>query len=177
MRAGLLLTAALAVGVSAKRVYKTEYQVVTVTKTSTRTDNDAVPTVTSTRTRTAAAHTVQHAQVQHTDNAPTVETQTVTATNTQPAHHHAKHGHGKHRANNGPTVVTHYYTVNSNPTTLSTSTSTADNGDPTNAYQATVLHNHNIHRSNHSATSVSWSDDLEDSARILASRCVYKHDT
>ncbi|KAJ5491181.1 hypothetical protein N7539_002748 [Penicillium diatomitis] len=45
-----------------------------------------------------------------------------------------------------------------------------------NSYQSTVLYNHNVHRSNHSASSLDWSADLESSAKVLASRCVYEHD-
>lgn len=63
------------------------------------------------------------------------------------------------------------------PTSLSTSTSAAATATPTNAYQETLLYNHNVHRSNHSASSVTWSGSLESSARTLAERCVYQHDT
>ncbi|KAJ6117898.1 PR-1-like protein [Penicillium sp. IBT 18751x] len=45
------------------------------------------------------------------------------------------------------------------------------------AYQHDVLFHHNIHRRNHSAPSVNWSTDLETSARALAAKCVYEHDT
>ncbi|KAF7714085.1 Uncharacterized protein PECH_001966 [Penicillium ucsense] len=45
-----------------------------------------------------------------------------------------------------------------------------------NSYQSAVLYNHNVHRSNHSASSLDWSADLESSAKVLASRCVYEHD-
>lgn len=48
---------------------------------------------------------------------------------------------------------------------------------PANKYQETLLYNHNIHRSNHSASSLGWSDSLASSAQKLAARCVYKHDT
>ncbi|KAJ5677145.1 uncharacterized protein N7477_002778 [Penicillium maclennaniae] len=63
--------------------------------------------------------------------------------------------------------------------TLATSTSSvaAATATAANAYQQAVLYNHNIHRSNHSAPSVDWSADLENSARALAAKCVYEHDT
>ncbi|KAJ6120543.1 hypothetical protein N7523_004823 [Penicillium sp. IBT 18751x] len=63
--------------------------------------------------------------------------------------------------------------------TLATSTSSvaAATATAANAYQQAVLYNHNIHRSNHSAPSVDWSADLETSARALAAKCVYEHDT
>ena len=60
---------------------------------------------------------------------------------------------------------------------LAFSTSAAATATAANAYQQDVLYNHNIHRSNHSATHVVWSADLEISARTLAAKCVYEHDT
>jgi len=39
-----------------------------------------------------------------------------------------------------------------------------------------VLNHHNVHRSNHSASPVSWSTSLEASANEVASSCVYGHD-
>lgn len=70
-------------------------------------------------------------------------------------------------------------TIEPASSTLATSTSAASTASstPANSYQQTVLYNHNIHRSNHSAPSVDWSADLESSARTLAARCVYQHDT
>ncbi|PYH88955.1 PR-1-like protein [Aspergillus ellipticus CBS 707.79] len=69
-----------------------------------------------------------------------------------------------------------------NPTTLatstsSTSTSASATATAANSYQSAVLYNHNIHRSNHSASDVEWSSDLETSAQALAAKCVYEHDT
>lgn len=63
--------------------------------------------------------------------------------------------------------------------TLATSSSTASEpaATPSTHYETTVLYNHNIHRSNHSAPSLGWNKQLEESARVLASRCVYDHDT
>lgn len=61
-------------------------------------------------------------------------------------------------------------------TTLATQTQ-EPGAAPTNPYQETLIYNHNVHRSNHSADSLSWSADLEASAHKLASQCVYKHDT
>ncbi|KAI9372701.1 CAP domain-containing protein [Aspergillus egyptiacus] len=46
-----------------------------------------------------------------------------------------------------------------------------------NDYQSRVLYSHNIHRANHSSPDVAWSSDLAASAQVLASRCVYEHDT
>lgn len=62
------------------------------------------------------------------------------------------------------------------PTTLTTA---APAPAPTvaNTYQSHILYNHNIHRSNHSANSLTWSTDLENSAAVLANRCYYHHDT
>ncbi|RAK95558.1 CAP domain-containing protein [Aspergillus ibericus CBS 121593] len=62
-------------------------------------------------------------------------------------------------------------------TTLATSTSSSATSTATSAYQSAVLYNHNVHRSNHSASSLSWSSSLESSAYTLAAKCVYEHDT
>ena len=43
-------------------------------------------------------------------------------------------------------------------------------------YIETVLHHHNVHRSNHSAPAVQWSDTLASTASKIASSCVYRHD-
>ncbi|KAL4989358.1 CAP domain-containing protein [Aspergillus falconensis] len=62
--------------------------------------------------------------------------------------------------------------------TAAQSTATASSTQTAaNAYQSNVLYSHNIHRANHSSPDVTWSSDLESSAQILASRCVYEHDT
>ncbi|GKZ39190.1 hypothetical protein AbraIFM66950_012058 [Aspergillus brasiliensis] len=62
-------------------------------------------------------------------------------------------------------------------TTLATTTSSSASSTATSAYQSAVLYNHNVHRSNHSASSLEWSADLESSAYTLAAKCVYEHDT
>ncbi|EEH41494.1 hypothetical protein PAAG_03057 [Paracoccidioides lutzii Pb01] len=43
-------------------------------------------------------------------------------------------------------------------------------------YKSLVLKHHNIHRANHSAPSLTWSDSMESYALTLANRCVFKHD-
>ncbi|KAK2809988.1 hypothetical protein FQN50_003402 [Emmonsiellopsis sp. PD_5] len=48
---------------------------------------------------------------------------------------------------------------------------------PANNYQSLVLKHHNIHRSNHSAPALTWSDELAKAAQVLAQRCVFDHDT
>jgi len=39
------------------------------------------------------------------------------------------------------------------------------------------LNHHNLHRSNHSASPLAWSTDLQASANEVASSCVYGHNT
>ncbi|KAL4888757.1 CAP domain-containing protein [Aspergillus ambiguus] len=58
----------------------------------------------------------------------------------------------------------------------SSTSSSAAAATPTD-YQSAILYNHNVHRSNHSASSLSWDSDLQSSAQTLAARCVYEHDT
>ena len=59
----------------------------------------------------------------------------------------------------------------------STSSASSSSDDVTEAYKQAILYNHNVHRSNHSVSSLDWDDKLLESAKILAHRCVYEHDT
>lgn len=69
----------------------------------------------------------------------------------------------------------------SSTTQAAASTSTASSSDLpaglTAKYKADVLHNHNVHRSNHSASALDWHDDLFEAARLVTEKCVYAHDT
>lgn len=47
---------------------------------------------------------------------------------------------------------------------------------PGSSYKEQCLYHHNQHRLNHSAPALVWDEDLVASARILAERCVWKHD-
>ncbi|KAJ9492165.1 hypothetical protein VN97_g1067 [Penicillium thymicola] len=64
-------------------------------------------------------------------------------------------------------------------TSSATSTTAAATGAPNaaNSYQKSILHYHNLHRSDHSASGLTWSGDLAGAAHTLASRCEYGHDT
>lgn len=42
-------------------------------------------------------------------------------------------------------------------------------------YSGKVVYHHNVHRANHSAPDVTWSDDLYQCAKTIASSCVYAH--
>lgn len=75
------------------------------------------------------------------------------------------------------TMATSSSSSSTSTSSTSTSTSSTASASPTSAYQQQVLYNHNIHRSNHSVSSVEWSADLEKSAQTLAARCVYEHNT
>ncbi|KAJ5832656.1 hypothetical protein N7474_000967 [Penicillium riverlandense] len=118
------------------------------------------------------------------DSGATANTNPDITKDEKPAHHAHHH---KHKPAPAPTTTeeapapepTTITETASAPTTMSTTTTTtADTPAPTtNSYQADVLYNHNIHRSNHSAPSVSWDDKLEQTAHTLAARCVYEHDT
>ena len=57
-------------------------------------------------------------------------------------------------------------------------TGTAE-GDLTSGtdYQNMVLFHHNIHRANHSADALTWNQTLADSAYVLASGCVFRHNS
>ncbi|KAL2269304.1 hypothetical protein VTJ83DRAFT_1488 [Remersonia thermophila] len=47
---------------------------------------------------------------------------------------------------------------------------------PVDDYIRTALEHHNVHRANHSAPDLTWSDALANSAAVLAKRCVFDHD-
>ncbi|KAJ5365765.1 hypothetical protein N7517_008651 [Penicillium concentricum] len=65
-------------------------------------------------------------------------------------------------------------TTSASSTTAAAATTAPSAG---NSYQESVLHYHNIHRSDHSSPALTWSTDLEKAANTLASRCEYGHDT
>jgi len=56
----------------------------------------------------------------------------------------------------------------------STKASSSSNAKPT-GYQGMVLHHHNIHRQNHSAPDIAWSDSLAATAQKIGETCVYAH--
>ncbi|KAK6082307.1 scp-like extracellular protein [Seiridium cupressi] len=71
-------------------------------------------------------------------------------------------------------------TVSGSTTSSSTTVSATSTVGPvvTNqAYIDTIIRHHNAHRTNHSAAAVVWSSSLADTARIIASSCVYRHNT
>ncbi|KAL2144757.1 hypothetical protein VTI28DRAFT_8603 [Corynascus sepedonium] len=48
--------------------------------------------------------------------------------------------------------------------------------EPTD-YASTAVYHHNVHRFNHSASALSWSEEHAEYAKTLAERCVFEHDT
>jgi hypothetical protein len=183
MRSTLLLAALAAGAVNAfeRRVYVTDWTTITVTKTVT------APAVTHTvpapqqvqvdyETSTLSAASVETGHSDLSKKSTVIVPDSVTS---EPAPESTE--------TPDPTAESTSYwstawtsTIEPEPatSTLATSTSSAaPSSTPANAYQQAVLYNHNIHRSNHSAPSVDWSSDLESSARTLAAKCVYQHDT
>ena len=59
-------------------------------------------------------------------------------------------------------------------TPTSTKAASSSNAKPT-GYQGMVLHHHNIHRQNHSAPDIAWSDSLAATAQKIGETCVYAH--
>lgn len=199
MRSSFLLSAVCAAGVMGtpldldKRAYETEWSFFTVTSTTTgqaeqqqmqpaTAETVTLPPTTSTldsvTTTPAAAETT----------AAPAETTAAAAQNTaqaEPAPSSSSSDNGDNVLDNVvPTGWTSSFSTawTSTPTqapqqTTMTSSATDSGASPTNHYQETLLYNHNIHRSNHSADSLSWSNTLEASAQKLAARCVYEHDT
>jgi hypothetical protein len=59
-------------------------------------------------------------------------------------------------------------------TPTSTKAASSSNAKPT-GYQGMVLHHHNIHRQNHSAPDLAWSDSLAATAQKIGETCIYAH--
>lgn len=183
MRSTLFL-AALAAGAAhayEKRVYVTDWTTVTVTKTVT------APAVTETVTP------VQQVQVLTTSTqapAPVAETSQTSelvkkSTEAVPANEPAPTQAAQEQVSTWSSAWTSTYepassTLQPQPATTeaaSTTQAAASSPSGANTYQQAILYNHNIHRSNHTVSSLDWDADLESTAHTLAARCVYEHDT
>lgn len=46
----------------------------------------------------------------------------------------------------------------------------------TGNYKDAVLYSHNVHRANHSASALTFSDELASYAQTVAAKCVWGHD-
>nr|POF17733.1 putative pathogenesis-related protein [Quercus suber] len=55
--------------------------------------------------------------------------------------------------------------------------STSESSAKPTSYEEIAVYHHNIHRANHSAPDIAWSDDLASTAATIAASCVYAHDT
>ncbi|KAM0713984.1 hypothetical protein Q7P37_010948 [Cladosporium fusiforme] len=53
----------------------------------------------------------------------------------------------------------------------------SSSGAKPSGYQGHVVHHHNIHRANHSAPDLKWSDSLAATAQKIGESCNYAHDT
>lgn len=168
MRSTLFLAALAAGCVSAyeKRVYVTDWTTVTVTKTVTapavietvRPAHQAVQNTVTTTTQGPGAPPVQ------TESSELAKKSTVIVPISSTT-----------QAVPSVEIVEPSSTLAQSTSTTAAAVSTTS--ATTNTYQSAVLYNHNVHRSNHSVSSVEWSADLEASAQTLAARCVYQHDT
>lgn len=58
----------------------------------------------------------------------------------------------------------------------SSSAPSSGNVGPSTDYQSAVVNSHNLHRANHSAPAVTWSDELYNCAKTVAESCNYAHD-
>jgi len=61
----------------------------------------------------------------------------------------------------------------------SSAPSSTDSGSTSvpSTYSQKVVLSHNVHRANHSASNIAWSDSLAASAQTIAESCVYAHNT
>lgn len=44
-------------------------------------------------------------------------------------------------------------------------------------YVRTILRHHDVHRANHSAPALAWSDSLAGTAQSIAETCIFQHNT
>ncbi|KAF9885085.1 hypothetical protein FE257_000725 [Aspergillus nanangensis] len=170
MRYSMLLGALGAAGALAspveKREYTTEWTIVTVTTTVT----GPAPT--------ATYAPIQAVQVSDSvSNAPEPEPQTQPPAPVKPVEPTTSiKVPVAPTTTKAPAPVEPTSTAAPTTSSIAPSSTTAPAAAPT-GYQADVLYNHNVHRSNHSANSLEWSSDLQASAQALAAACVYQHDT
>lgn len=194
MRSSLLLSALCATGALGahnhhhKRVYVTDLSITTVTTTVTAQPDSATnspvqePSPVSEPSPVPESTPTDQDQPAPTDSASTTENDLPPVPTITPKSEHNADGGGD--GGGGEVVAwttawTEGWTsvwTNPAPTTMETATD-PPTAQPTNAYQQDVLHNHNVHRSNHSSNSVGWSPTLQASAHKLAAKCVYQHDT
>ncbi|KAJ6109504.1 hypothetical protein N7486_001739 [Penicillium sp. IBT 16267x] len=182
MRSALLLAAfAAASCVSAfeKRIYVTDWTTVTVTKTIT------APTVTETvaavekvpvviTTSTSVADVEANTEL---FKKSTVPPEPATSSPAPVAPEPTEAASTSYWSTAWTSTIEDSAPSSTLATSTSTSSASSATASATNAYQQAVLYNHNIHRSNHSVSSLEWSADLESSAKTLAARCTYEHDT
>jgi hypothetical protein len=187
MRSNLFL-AALAAGAAhayEKRVYVTDWTTVTVTKTVT------APAVTETVTPIQQVQVANTVFTTSTEAPAVVETKTTSdlakkSTEAVPVNEPATSYFSTawtstFEAASSTEQAQAPASTSSTTQAAAASTSTASSSDLpaglTAAYKADVLHNHNVHRSNHSVSALDWHNDLFEAARTLAEQCVYKHNT
>lgn len=198
MRSAVIF-AALAVGSCArvieKEVYVTEWTTTTVTETvtqwptntpstavlvkqdHTKTTNAALPTVDVAKKAPAEVESAPAAASTTTAAAPTtaaavVESEPSSSTTSSTTSSSTTEAELKTVATAAP-VTTSVATSSATSTTAAATAATS----ATSSYQESILHYHNLHRSDHSASGLTWSEDLAGAAKTLASTCSYGHDT
>lgn len=85
--------------------------------------------------------------------------------------HHKDHK-SKHEKN--PSKSKHHEPNHTQQRAQGSSPSYGGGGHPP-TYKKQVIHNHNVHRGNHSAPRIVWSDSLAATAQKIASGCVFAH--
>lgn len=198
MRSAVIF-AALAVGTCArvieKEVYVTEWTTTTVTETvtqwptntpstavlvkqdHTKTTNAALPTVDVAKKAPAEVESAPAAASTTTAAAPTtaaavVESEPSSSTTSSTTSSSTTEAELKTVSTAAP--VTTSVATSSATSTTAAATAASSAGS---SYQESILHYHNLHRSDHSASGLTWSEDLAGAAKTLASRCEYGHDT
>lgn len=195
MKSSMFLGALCALGAAAQEVknpsevqpsYVTTWTTTTVTDWTTQTITKTItvkPTSTAAPTSTTVSVPDAHIKVPQSSTSSAEPTTTAESTTTQaPAQTEEPEQTEQPAQTAWSTAWESIWTPTESATQSATQTSTEETAQtqapaPANGYQGKVLHSHNIHRANHSSDALTWSADLEKSAQVLASRCVYQHDT
>ena len=90
----------------------------------------------------------------------------------EPNQNHHKDHEPKHEKN--PSNSKHHEPNHTQQRAQGSSPSYSGGGHPP-AYQKQVIHNHNVHRGNHSAPKIVWSDSLAATAQKIAAGCMFAH--
>lgn len=193
MKASLFIAGASAILASAKPInmraleteWVTDYVTVTVVageKLQAQATSDPTTTCTSTTTAKKAHH--HHHKAKPSYSAAEIKVEPTTTTSSSTTEPTVQYSTVWVQAEEvAPTTTTSTTSTTSKKAAATTSASDdSDDSDPSDdlslkgEYSTVMTNYHNIHRTNHSVSTVTWNSSLADSALQVAQRCVFEHD-